>query len=122
MLTAVFSMGRVRGFDDRILVALKSSDSEIHYEALYAAGTWELAAAWDHVAGLVRDTATPKSLLLAAIGAVAGIRPREASEMLSDLTESDDEEIAEAAEEAIAMAFTDGDSDEDEEDEEDWIN
>ena len=42
--------------------------------------------------------------------------------MLDGLTDSDDEEIAEAAEEAIAMAFVDEDSDEDEDDEDDWIN
>src|ERR1019366_3220364 len=39
--------------------------------------------------------------------------------MLDGLTDSDDEEIAEAAEEAIAMAFVDEDSDDDEDD---WIN
>ena len=122
MLTAVFAMERVRGFDDQILEALKSSDPEIHYEAVSAAGNWELESAWEHIAGLVGDSATPKPLLLAAIGAVASIRPKEAREMLDGLTESDDEEIAEAAEEAIAMAFVDEDSDEDDDEEEDWIN
>jgi hypothetical protein len=118
-LTAVFAMRQVRGFDDQILEALKSSDPEIQYEAVHAAGNWELDAAWDHIAGLVKDTATPKPLLLAAIGAVGWIRPQEAREILIDLEESDDEEIAEAAEEAILMASTDEDSDEDEED---WID
>jgi hypothetical protein len=122
MLTAVFAMRQVRGFDDQILEALKSSDPEIHYEAVTVARNWELDAAWDHIAGLAHDSATPKRLLLAAIGAVAEIRPQEAREILNDLKESDDEEIAEAAEEAILMAFTDEDSDEDEEDEDDWIN
>src|SRR6202521_5674419 len=42
MLTAVFSMRRVRGFDDRILEALKSADPDIHYEAVVAAGNWAL--------------------------------------------------------------------------------
>jgi hypothetical protein len=122
MLTAVFAMRQVRGFDNQILEALKSGDPEIHCEAVAAAGNWELDAAWDHIVGLVHVSATPKPLLLAAIGAVAEIRPQEAREILNDLTESDDEEIAEAAEEAILMAFTDEDSDEDEEDEDDWIN
>jgi hypothetical protein len=122
MLTAVFAMERVRGFDDQILEALKSSDPEIHYEAVSAAGNWEMAAAWEHVAGLVHDAATPKPLLLAAIVAVASIRPGEAREMLDDLTGSDDEEIAEAAEEAILMASAGGDSEDEEEDEDDWIN
>src|SRR5580704_8565810 len=36
MLAAVFSMCWVRGFNDQILVALKSGDSEIHFEAVKA--------------------------------------------------------------------------------------
>ena len=102
MLTAVFSMRWVRGFDDQILEALKSADPEIHYEAVKAAGNWELDAAWSHIVELVKDAHTPKPLLLAAIGAVASIRPAEAREILADLADSDDEEIAEAAEEAMA--------------------
>src|SRR3984885_7218932 len=38
MLTAVFSMRWVRGFDSQILEALKSAEPEIHYEAVIAAG------------------------------------------------------------------------------------
>jgi hypothetical protein len=121
MLTAVFAMRHVRGFEDQILEALKSRDPEIQYEAVQAAGNWELDAAWDRIAGLVDDPATPKDLLLAAIGAVATIRPQEAREMLVDLEESDDEEIAEAAEEAILMAVAGEDSDEDEDDDA-WLN
>jgi hypothetical protein len=116
MLTAVFAMQWVRGFDDQILEALKSSDAEIQDEAVRAAGNWELDAAWDQVVRLVHDPATPKPLLLTAIGAVGEIRPQEASGILADLRDSDDEEIAEAVEEAVLMAFVD------EEDEDDWID
>jgi hypothetical protein len=121
MLTAVFAMRQVRGFDDQIMEALKSGDPEIHYEAVHAAGNWELEAAWDHIIGLVEDSATPKPLLLAAIGAVGEIRPQEAEGILTNLTDSDDEDIAEAAEEALLMASVDEDWDEDEEDD-DWLN
>jgi len=103
MLTAVFSMRWVRGFDSQILAALKSADPEIHYEAVNAAGDSELDAAWSHIVQLVKDTHTPRPLLLAAIGAVGSIRPAEARKILADLAGSDDEEIAEAAEEAISM-------------------
>src|SRR5450432_749115 len=123
MLTAVFSMRFVRGFDDRILEALKSADPEIHYEAVEAAGNWALEASWSHMVALVNDAATPQPLLLAAIGAVADIRPAEARKILADLAGSDDEEIAEAASEAIEMA--EGASDEEDDDEEDageWVN
>jgi hypothetical protein len=122
MLTAVFSMRQVHGFDDQILEALKSSDPEIEYEAVKAAGNWGLNAAWSHIAGLVHDPATPKHLLLAAIDAVAGIRPQEAGAILLDLTDSDDEEIAEAADEAIAIAEGSSGEIDDDEDTEDWIN
>ncbi len=122
ILTAVFSMRWVRGFDDQILEALKSGDAEIQYEAIQAAGNWGLAAAWSHILALVRDAATPKSLLLAAIGAVANIRPAEARSVLVDLADSDDEEIAEAVDEAIEMAEPVPDEEDDEEVGSEWIN
>src|SRR5712691_8116017 len=122
MLTAVFSMRWVRGFDDQILEALKSADPEIHYEAVEAAGNWGLAAAWPHIVALVHDAAAPKPLLLASIGAVASIRPTEARRILVDLADSNDEEIAEAAGEAIGMAETASDEEHDEEVGSEWIN
>jgi DNA-binding NarL/FixJ family response regulator len=45
-------------------------------------------------------------LQLAAIGAIASIRPNDAKQILIDLTDSDDEEIVEAAQEAMVMAAT----------------
>jgi hypothetical protein len=126
MLTAVFAMRWVKGFDDQILEALKSTDAEVHYEAVEAAGKWGLDAAWPHIAAIVEDRESPKPLLLAAIGAVANIRPEEAVEILLGLADSDDEEIAEAAEEAIGMAQLGSDVEDDEEegreDEDDWID
>jgi len=124
VLTAVFAMRWVRGFDDQILEALKSTDPEIHYEAVRAAGNWGLAGAWSHIVALVQDAGTPKPLLVAAIGGVASIRPAEARTILADLADSDDEEIAEAADEAISMADAapDEDDDEEEEVEGEWLN
>jgi hypothetical protein len=120
MLTAVFSMRWVRGFDDRILEALKSADSRIHYEAVEAAGNWALDAAWPHVVALAQDARTEKSLLIAAIGAIASIRPAEAPAILVDLADSDDAEIAEAADDALAMAMGEiGSYEEDDYDDED---
>jgi hypothetical protein len=124
MLTAVFSMRWVRGFDDQILAALKSADPQIHYEAVIAAGNWGLDAAWSHVVRLVDDAGTPRPLLLAAIGAVGDIRPAEARKILADLAFSDDEELAEAADETISMAegLSEEEDDEEEEEREEWIN
>jgi len=120
MLTAVFSMRWIRGFDKQILEALKSANPEILYEAVQAAGDWEVKAAWARITALLNDTGTSKHLLLAAIEAAGNIRPAEAWATLGDFTDSDDEEIAEAAHEAIEMAGmmsgTDGEEDDD------WIN
>jgi hypothetical protein len=124
MLTAVFAMGYVPGFDDEILATLKNPDPEIHLEAVKAAGNRELEGAWTHVVELVENKRTPKDLLLAAIAAVGVIRPGEAGQVLVELTDSKDEDIAEAANEAISMASVFGeDGDEDEGDKGgDWIN
>jgi hypothetical protein len=115
-LTGVFCMRFVRGFDEQILEALDSRNPDMHYEAVCAAGTWEVDAAWPHITALVTSRGTDKTLLLAAIEAVARIRPREAAEILNDLTDSDDEGIVDAVFEARAMAG--GPSDEDDEDDE----
>ena len=120
MLTAVFAMGRVRGFDNQILTALKSTDAKIQCEAVKAAGHWGLDAAWLPVVELVNDPHTPKPLLIAAIGAVGTIRRAEARNILDDLAHSEDEEIAEAANEAMAEAEMFSDAEDDEEEE--WIN
>ena len=116
-LTAVFCMRFVRGFEEQILEALESKNPDIHYEAVCAAGNWEVAAAWPHIAALVMSEDTDKPVLLAAIEAVGCMRPQEAAEILDDLTDSEDEDIAEAACEALAIA--EGLSDEDDEDEDD---
>jgi hypothetical protein len=115
-LTAVFCMRFVRGFDEQIREALDNKNPDIHCEAVLAAGTWGVEAAWLHVAALVTSDKTPKALRLAAIEAVPSIRPQEAGELLTELIDSDDEDIVEAAYEALAMAEGPTDSDEDDED------
>jgi hypothetical protein len=103
-LTAVFCMRYVRGFERQILEALESADPRIHYEAVCAAGECELDAAWPHLAALVKSADTGKDLLLAAIQAVSSVRPAETGELLADLADSGDKDIAEAAAEAMSMA------------------
>ena len=115
-LTAVFCMRFVRGFDDQILEALGSQNPDIHYEAVCAAGNWEVDEAWPHIAALLTSEETEKDLLLAAIEAAAFIRPNEAPEIFLDLLDSDDEDIADAVQEAMAMTGESWD-DEDEDDE-----
>jgi len=112
-LTAVFCMQFIRGFDKQILEFLKSQNPDIHYHAVCAAGNWEIDAAWPHIAALVTSEETEKELLLAAIEAAAFIRTHKASEILSPLLDSDDEDIVDAVYEVLAMA---GEIHEDEED------
>ena len=103
-LTAVFCTRFVNGFEREIVVALASTDPDIRYEAVRAAATWSVEAAWPHVVALVGSGATEKPMLLAAIDAVASIRPESAAATLGDLLDSEDEEIVEAVHEAMDMA------------------
>ena len=119
-LTAVFCMQFLKGFDEQILEALNSTDPDIHYHAVVAAGNWELEDAWPHVARLLASKSTGKPLLLAAIEAAAAIRPDEAPDVLDRFLASDDEEIVEAVQEALAIAndaSEDGEWEDDDEDE-----
>jgi len=119
-LTAVFCMSITRGFDDQIIEALESENPDIHYQAVCAAGNWEVDAAWSHITKLVTSEDIDKPLLLAAIDALALIRPQEAGVILFDLTKSDDEDIIDAAYEAMAMTG-EGLLDEDYDEEEDGL-
>jgi hypothetical protein len=123
MMTAIFSMRWVPGFNDQILGALQSEDTEVHIEAVAAAGQRELKAAWPHVAGIITSQNASKALLLAAIEAAGLIDPEEAPEILEPWTKSRDKEIAEAAEQAIEDALNlPPDDILDEDDEKDLIN
>lgn len=135
-LTAVFSMRFVPGFDDEIVEALGDDDAKILYQALCAAGDQGVDGAWPYVRRLVLAAASGApilpddpdaewSILLAAMNAVASIRPLEAHETLSGLVESDDEDISEAALDVLVMVeglWMDEDEDEDDygEDEPTW--
>jgi hypothetical protein len=103
-LTAVFCMRFVSGFAEEIVEALDSEDQEIRREAVLAAGSWEVEGAWERVSSLLASPGTEKALLLAAIETAVALRPREAGRLLDDLRTSDDEEIADAVDEALAMA------------------
>ncbi len=102
-LTAVFCMRYVKGFEDQILEALESEDPDMLYEAVCAAGNWQLDAAWPRLTALLASQETDKDVLFAAIEAVTDIRPQEAGVVLVDLADSEDEEIAEAATDAMVL-------------------
>jgi hypothetical protein len=103
-LTAVFCMGYIAGFDAQIIESLDSRNEDIYYEAIRASGSWGLDEAWSDIASILTGKESDKYLLLAAIEASVSIRPEEAARILSDLSCDEDEEIAEAAQEAIALS------------------
>ena len=114
-LTAVFCMQFIRGFDKQIIESLSSESLDIVYQAVCGAGNWEIDAAWPHVAAFISSEATDKDILLAAIEAAVLIRPPEASEIITPLLDSDDQDIVDAVYEALAMTgdFWDEDEGED---------
>ena len=117
-LTAVFGMRWIRGFDDEILASLESRNPDIHLEAVQAAGAHAIDLAWPHVFLLLNSPGIDKRLYLAAIEAAGSIRPAEAEPILIELATSDDEEISDAASEALTMANLDLEEDDEDGDEE----
>lgn len=118
-LTAVFCMRHIRGFDESILESLDSENPDILYEAVCAAGNWQIKDAWRRVTSLLDSEDTEKDLLIATIEAAGFIRPNDALLVLGDFLDSEDEDIKEAAFEVISLA--EGPMDDDEEDDEDFF-
>lgn len=115
-LTAVFGMAHIRGFDEEILSALTSKNKDIQYEAIRAAGNWEVAEAWPHVQDVLLEADEDSDLLYAAIEAAAFVNPDEAIDHLRNFTQSENQDVVDAAYEALGMAegLMDEDYDEDE--------
>lgn len=110
-------MSWIRGFEAETLEVLNSRNPALQREAVRAAGNWQLDAAWPRIAALIGSETTERSLLLEAIGAAAILRPEEACPFLMDLAGSEDEEIAEAANEALMEpGYDEADSEDEDED------
>lgn len=104
-LTAVFAMGWLDGFEDEILEALEHDDEDVRLEALTAAGRAGVEGAWAHVRHVLEAPGVPKPLVLAAIEAAPAIGPpEEVASLLIDWSDSDDEEIAAVADEALSLS------------------
>ncbi len=102
-LTAVFCMRFVDAFEDEVVEALGSEDVRVLREAILAAGNKGIEAAWPVVENLLVAPSVDRSLRLAAIEACPGIRAGAAFPILARLEAADDEEIADAAQEALAI-------------------
>jgi len=103
-ITAVFCMRFVNGFEAEILETLGYDDLGLVFLAVGAAGNWQVDGAWERVVEFATDADYELDLRLEAIEAVACLRPATAGEVLASLTESEDEDISEAASEALDMA------------------
>ncbi|HWC98808.1 MAG TPA: hypothetical protein VG456_18740 [Candidatus Sulfopaludibacter sp.] len=105
VLTAVFAMRFVGGFERQVLESLNNPNEEIHVEAIQAAGAAEMDAAWPHLRVIIKDRQAPKPLLIAAILAAGEIGGDDATEVLEKLPPSDDEDIAAATDEALSLIY-----------------
>jgi hypothetical protein len=111
-MTAVFGMQYVPGFARDIIQALDDASPEVRFEAVRAAGVREVADAWPRIQAILNAPPADRDLLLAAIEAAPLVNPKEAGVALLDLSDSDDEEIAEAAMDAMSTASPESDDEE----------
>lgn len=105
VITAVFCMSYIKGFQQEILEALQSKVSEIKDEALHAVGNLDTTDAWPDISDLLSDPDTEPELLFAAIDATVNIEHHEAVAALHELLErsSDNDDIVDTVYEALAM-------------------
>lgn len=99
-ITGVFAMGYVPGFESDIMAFIQTSEGALLYEAVRAAGRAELTEAVEKLRAIAVDERADSGLRAAAIEALPYIDD-EADELLEDLAEHEDEEIASAAEFAL---------------------
>lgn len=103
-LTAVFAMRWIEGFEHEILEALRSSDPDMVYQAVCAAGAWGLPDAAPVLEEILQSEEVEEDLLFAAIEAVPTVMPEKAPEVLGPLRQSDDPDVVDAVEEALTTA------------------
>ena len=114
-LTAVFCMRFVQGFEAEIVEALESEDPMTLFQAVQASRDQAVPKAWPRIRELVRTAASGiplipehpglgRSLLMAAMHAVAMIRPDMAEELLGDFIGAADEDLSDAAMGALDVA------------------
>lgn len=101
-VTAVFAMGHLPGFQDEIIEAFRNGEPPVREEAIRAAGrsaTGEVLA--EDLMALAADRSAHRDLRLAAIEALGELQPEGASDVLEELQDDPDREIARAALEAL---------------------
>ena len=112
-MSAVFAMGRTcdEAWAPEILYEMNNGQPEMQYEAARAAGHLELQEAVPHLARLIEETEDTEILEIAiwALGEIGGDEARKLLTSIIAQAEADsDEEIMEAAEEALNAASLPG--------------
>ncbi len=105
LLTAVFCMTYIKGFQEEILEALQNKIPEMQYHAIQAAGNWGITEAWSDISDVLNNRDADINLLLAAIDAAVNIEHHEAIGVLNKLLDrsADNDDIIDAVHEALAM-------------------
>lgn len=112
-ITGVFCMGFVPGFEEDLLATIEHDDDELAGEALRAAGNQVLDDAFETMRETALDEEVSLVRRIGAIEGLAGFMTSEASDLLADLSESGNPEIADAAEHAHSLCVPlDGSDDE----------
>ena len=104
MITALFCMLYIRGFEREILEALQSNIQDIQYHAIQAAGNWGVTEAWPDIREVLSNQNADPNLLFAAIDAAVDVGHHEAIAVLGELLDhSSNDDIIDAVHEALAM-------------------
>jgi len=105
-----FCMRFVRGFDEQIIEELDNKNPEFHSEAALARGSWALKPR-GHTSLPLSIRTEPQASASGGNWSSRQHSSREASKVLSRLSESDNEGLVEAVHEALAMAEEPSDED-----------
>jgi hypothetical protein len=103
----------VKGFNKQIISELNNPDPNIQYQAICAAGNWEVKEAEFVIGHILNAPGMDKDLVLAAIESVVGVCPEKAPQILDHLLSSDDDDIFGAVQETLAMSGWSSDFDDD---------
>lgn len=99
--TAVFCMGFLPNFDAQILSALHDENEKIRCEALRSAGRRGLKQAGDTLVEVAANSQADKDTRIAAVEALARVHPKNSDELLHDLMQVEDKDIAHTANYAL---------------------
>lgn len=113
--TAVFCMGYLPGFEDKILEALKSPHQMVVNEAVYTAAERGMPQVFERLAAMARDDKLADEQRFIAIGGLGAMATDQSVAVLTELSTSTNEEIARSAKEALMDAQVVGQLDGEEE-------